>query len=84
MLNIQRMLKNMDNEMFYKTLKLADLTDVEYTLLQEFILRHNSRNTVCDLLHISTAYFNNLKNKALVKVRWSLTSAMDEKIKHFA
>ena len=82
MLNVQRMLKNMDSAMFYKTLKIADLTDSEYTLLREFILRHNSRDTVCDILHVSISTFNNLKNKALVKIRWALSGAIDEKINH--
>ena len=47
MLNVQRMLKNMDDTLFYKTLKIAELTSEEYVILREFVLRGKPREDVC-------------------------------------
>ena len=69
MLEIQRLLKHLTTEKFYKVLKMSKLSDTEYRLLQEFLLRHNSRNSVCELLHISPATFTHIKKIALTKVQ---------------
>ena len=84
MLNVQRMLKNMDDTLFYKTLKIAELTSEEYVIIREFVLRGKLRENVCKSLHISLSTFNILKNKALIKIRYAIASAVDEKINHSA
>ena len=84
MLNVQRMLKNMDDTLFYKTLKIAELTNEEYVIIREFVLRGKPREEVIKSLHISLSTFNIIKNKALIKIRCAISNAVDEKINHLA
>ena len=84
MLNVQRMLKNMDDTLFYKTLKIAELTSEEYVIIREFVLRSKPREDVCKSLHISLSTFNTLKNNALIKIRYAIANAIDGKINHSA
>lgn len=81
MLEVQRILKMMNSEMLYKIFKISDLTELEYKILQEFILREKPRDAICDELGISRSTFTNSKNIALTKVKIHLTNLLDEKIK---
>lgn len=71
----------MNSELFYKMLKIAKLTDIEYKLLQSFLLREISRDEVCSLLNISRSTFQTIKEQAFLKVKIALTALLDEKIK---
>jgi DNA-binding CsgD family transcriptional regulator len=84
MLEVQRILKMMNSEMLYKIFKISDLTELEYKILQEFILRETPRDAICDDLGISRSTFTNSKNIALTKVKIHLTNLLDEKIKQMA
>lgn len=84
MLEIKRVLKLMNSEIFYKILTISKLDDVEKKLLQEFILRDNPRDIVCEKLNVSRSTFNNIKQKACLKVQLSLVALLDEKIAHIA
>lgn len=83
-LEIQRFLKSMNSEIFYKIVRISDLTEQEHKILQKFILRDEDREDVCKDLNISISTFNNSKNLALTKVRISLTNLLDEKIRQMA
>lgn len=84
MLEVQRILKMMNSEMLYKLLRISDLTEQEYKILQEFIIRETKRDDICDDLNISRSTFTNSKNIALTKVKIALTNLLDEKIKQMA
>jgi FixJ family two-component response regulator len=84
MLDVQRILKMMNSEMLYKLFRISDLTEQEYKILQEFIIRENARDKICEDLNISRSTFTNSKNIALTKVKISLTNLLDEKIKQMS
>lgn len=67
--------------MLYKLFKISDLTDLEYKILQEFIIREKPRDAICDDLGVSRSTFTNAKNIALTKIKINLTNLLDEKIK---
>ena len=74
----------MNSEMLYKLFRISDLTEQEYKILQEFIIRENARDKICEDLNISRSTFTNSKNIALTKVKISLTNLLDEKIKQMS
>lgn len=74
----------MNSEMLYKLLRISDLTEQEYKILQEFIIRETKRDDICDDLNISRSTFTNSKNIALTKIKIALTNLLDEKIKQMA
>ena len=84
MLDVQRILKMMNSEMLYKLFRISDLTEQEYKILQEFIIRESARDKICEDLNISRSTFTNSKNIALTKVKISLTNLLDEKIKQMS
>lgn len=81
MQEVKRLLKTMNSEIFYKILTISGLEEQEYKLIQEFILRDESRDEVCKMLNVSRSTFRDIKNKALLKIKLSLTNLLDEKIK---
>ena len=81
MLEVQRILKMMTSDMLYKLFRISDLTDLEYKILQEFIIREKPRDAICDDLGVSRSTFTNAKNIALTKIKINLTNLLDEKIK---
>lgn len=83
-LEIQRFLKSMNSEILYKIVRISNLSEQEYKILQKFILRGEPREDICKDLNISLSTFNSSKNIALTKVRISLTNLLDEKIKQMA
>ena len=74
----------MNSEMLYKLFRISDLTEQEYKILQEFIIRENARDKICEDLNISRSTFTSSKNIALTKVKISLTNLLDEKIKQMS
>lgn len=81
MLEVQRILKMMTSDMLYKLFRISDLTDLEYKILQEFIIREKPRDAICDDLGVSRSTFTNAKNIALTKIKINLNNLLDEKIK---
>jgi DNA-directed RNA polymerase specialized sigma subunit len=81
MQEIKKILMMMNSELFYKILKISNLTDTEYKLLQEFILRETPRDEVCSMLNISRSTFQTIKEQAFLKIKISMTALLDERIK---
>lgn len=84
MQEIKRILKMVNSEIFYKIIKISQLDETEFKLVQEFILRENTRDEVCNILGISRSQFNIVKNNAFTKIRLVMTNLLDEKIKQMA
>jgi hypothetical protein len=80
MQEIKRLLKMVNSEIFYKVLKISDLTDEEYKLMQNFVLRENPRDKVCEMLACSRSKFRDIRNSAELKIKISLTNLLNEKI----
>lgn len=81
MQEVKRLLKLMNSEMFYKILTISGLEEQEYKLIQEFVLRNKPRDVVCEMLNVSRSTFRDIKNRALLKIKISLSNLLDEKIK---
>lgn len=84
MQEIKRILKMVNSEIFYKIMKISQLDETEFKLVQEFILRDNKRDDVCDMLGISRSQFNIVKNNAFTKIRLVMTNLLDDKIRQMA
>lgn len=80
MQEIKRILKMLNSEIFYKILRISELNEREYKLVQEFILRETPRDQVCEMLNISRSTFRDIKNSAFLKIKISLTNLLDQKI----
>lgn len=81
MQEIKRILKMVNSEIFYKIMKISQLDETEFKLVQEFILREKPRDDVCDMLGISRSQFNIVKNNAFTKIRLVMTNLLDDKIR---
>lgn len=81
MLEVKRLLKQMNSEIIYKIIKIAGLNPNEAVIIRDFFIRKRQREDICRDLSISLSTFANVKNQALLKIKIHLTSLLDEKIK---
>ncbi len=77
---IQKLLRAFNSEIFYKILKISELTDEETIIIRNFLLRKIRRDDICKQLHISRSTFQNIKQRALAKIERSLNFSLDKMI----
>jgi DNA-directed RNA polymerase specialized sigma subunit len=81
MLEVKRLLKQMNSEIIYKVIRIAGLNPNEAVIIRDFFIRKRHREDICRDLNISLSNFAIIKNQALLKIKIHLTLLLDEKIK---